>query len=156
MGISITLKEYLADLGVSYDIISHKRAVDSAAIAQAAHVSGEKVAKAVVLKTDTGFLLVIVPSTHKVDLAKISHDTDQRLGLATEHDLSEKFADCDLGAVPACGSAFGLSVLIDKSLDAVGDVYFEAGDHEHLVHLSTQDFQRLNTDALYGEYSHHV
>jgi Ala-tRNA(Pro) deacylase len=41
-------------------------------------------------------------------------------------------------------------------LNGSQDVYFEAGDHEALVHVTGEDFLRLMADAPRGEISHHV
>ncbi len=44
-------------------------------------------------------------------------------------------ADCEDGTVPPTGAAYGMNTIVDKSMDKVDDVYFEAGDHRTLVHL---------------------
>jgi Ala-tRNA(Pro) deacylase len=36
------------------------------------------------------------------------------------------------------------------------DIYFEAGDHVALVHVTGKDFLRLMANAPRGENSHHV
>jgi Ala-tRNA(Pro) deacylase len=36
------------------------------------------------------------------------------------------------------------------------DIYFEAGDHVALVHVTGKDFLRLMANAPRGEISHHV
>ena len=155
MGMAITLKNYLSTEDADFRMIPHKRKVSSTEIAQAAHVSGEDLAKAVLVRADEGLMLVVVPSTHTVDLAQVSHKTGQRLGLATEADVEATFADCDAGAIPACGTAYGIKVLLDDALSHHGDIYFEAGDHEHLVHMSGQEFERLIHNDDRGPFSHH-
>ena len=155
MGMAITLKKYLSNEDADYRVLPHQPRFTSTEVAQAAHVAGDDLAKAVLLKADKGLMLVVVPSTHVVDLAEVSHKTGQRLGLATEQDVKETFQDCETGAIPPCGSAYGLKVLLDKSLTNHGDIYFEAGDHEHLVHMSGQEFERLVHQDKTGIYSHH-
>jgi Ala-tRNA(Pro) deacylase len=36
------------------------------------------------------------------------------------------------------------------------DIYFEAGDHVALVHVTGKDFLRLMANAPRGDISHHV
>ncbi len=74
------------------------------------------------------------------------------LQLAGEAELKEKFADCALGAVPPLGSAYGLPVVVDVGLAAQPEVYFEAGDHEHVVHVTRSEFQRLLPDAARASF----
>ena len=78
---------------------------------------------------------------------------DERLGLATDEDVMEVFRDCDFGAVPACGAAYGMKVIIDSELDDASDLYFEAGDHENLVHLSHREFCRMMPDMPHAQIS---
>ncbi len=40
-----------------------------------------------------------------------------------------------------------MQTIIDRSLDKVDDIYFEAGDHRTLVHLSGAQFHRLMRKA---------
>jgi len=63
------------------------------------------------------------------------------------------FDDCEPGAVPPLGPAYGIETLLDESLTSVADVFFEAGDHELLVHLRGEIFQALLRGARRGYYS---
>jgi Ala-tRNA(Pro) deacylase len=45
--------------------------------------------------------------------------------------------------VPALSDAYGLDVIWDDHLKHVRDIYIEAGDHEHLIHLRGDDFRQL-------------
>ena len=78
-------------------------------------------------------------------LAKAGHTVTvfYELEMASERELRALFQDCDLGAVPALSNAYGLDVVWDDQLKAVSDIYIEAGDHEHLVHIRGEDFRKL-------------
>jgi Ala-tRNA(Pro) deacylase len=75
--------------------------------------------------------------------------------LATEDETAKLFDDCDRGAIPPVGSVYGLSVVVDESLDNVPEVYFEGGDHATLVHVTGDAFRRLMKDARRFRISHH-
>ncbi len=45
---------------------------------------------------------------------------------------------------------------MDDSLLQENDVYFEAGDHEELIHVSGKQFHDLVVGARHGRFSHHV
>jgi Ala-tRNA(Pro) deacylase len=47
-------------------------------------------------------------------------------------------------------------MVVDESLTHCTDVYFEAGDHTDLVHVSGPDFLRLIETAPRGQFSHHI
>jgi Ala-tRNA(Pro) deacylase len=84
-----------------------------------------------------------------------SPDAEQ-LGLATESELVGLFKDCEIGAIPPIGPAYGIETVVDDSLLQENDVYFEAGDHEELIHVSGKQFRDLVAGARYGRFSHHV
>ncbi|HDL85873.1 MAG TPA: YbaK/EbsC family protein, partial [Candidatus Acetothermia bacterium] len=67
----------------------------------------------------------------------------QPVALATEEEISALFPDCDTGAIPPVGAAYGLKTVVDESLEGHEDVYFEGGDHRSLVHLSGAEFHQL-------------
>ena len=156
MTIAKRLKQHLEDQGVTYELVSHPRTESSSRTAQAAHISGERVAKSVVVHHGDSYVLAVVPSTHRVELDSLKALLDKPLGLATESEIAELFDDCDLGAVPPVGAAYGLPVLLDESLADVDQVYFEGGDHTTLVQVAGDAFESLMADARRGRFSHHI
>jgi Ala-tRNA(Pro) deacylase len=157
MAIAMTLKEYLDRLGVEYEVIPHIHTDTSMRSAQEAHVPGDHLAKSVILEDDGGYLMAVLPATHKLEIGRLQKQLNRhRLGLATEQELSSLFDDCEMGAIPPLGEAYGVDVVVDDSLDEMSDVYFEAGDHTDLVHISGEDFHDLMVDAEHGRFSHHI
>ena len=156
MTIAASVQKHLVREGVSYQVIEHTRTLDSAHAAQAAHVPGAQLAKGTVLKDDQGFVIAVVPATRKVDLGALHRRFGRPLGLATEDELNGLFRDCEPGAVPPLGAAYGIDSVLDDSLMEESDVYFEAGDHCRLVHVSGIDFRKLMADAPHGDISRHV
>jgi len=48
-----------------------------------------------------------------------------------------------------------METLVDDALAEQSDIYFEAGDHEQLIHVSAETFQTLlGDDARHGRFSH--
>jgi Ala-tRNA(Pro) deacylase len=154
MTIAPKLQDFLASRQVAYDVVSHPRTGCSSAAAQAAHVPGRQLAKAVVVEDDRGYVLAVLPSTHHValsDLGKALHRSGMHL--ATEEELARLFPDCDLGALPLTGQAYGMPVIVDEALDAQPEIWFEAGDHLHMVPMTGDEFYRLTADAPRAHFS---
>ena len=61
------------------------------------------------------------------------------------------FPDCQPGALPPFGAAYGLPTLVDRSLETLPVIFFEAGDHETLVRMDGQVFLGLLQGATLGE-----
>ena len=147
MSISNTVRDYLAGNAIDYQLISHTHTQSSRDSANAAHVTGDHLAKAVIVKEDETYLMVVVPSDHHVHLGRLHHLLGQEVGLATEQELLSLFPDCDGGAIPPLGKAYHLKSLVDSSLLEQPEVYFESGDHEHLVRVTGEHFSKLLRDA---------
>lgn len=156
MAIAAALETFLRSRHVDYEIVRHPRTLSSMRTAQAAHVPGDRLAKSVLLEDDAGYLMAVIPSTHRIDLGKLHHQLQRRVGLAIEKEVTELFPDCDPGAIPAIGAAYRVDTIIEDVLLRQPDIYFEAGDHEALVHLSGAAFTAMMADAAHGRFTHHV
>lgn len=156
MAVAATLREYLNRWGVEYEIIPHARTGSSLETAEAAHVPGDKLAKCVMTEDYRGYLMIVVPASHEVEFSRLDEQLDRRLALATEEELADIFADCELGAIPPLGEAYGVDVAVDCRLAECDDIYFEAGDHAELLHLRGEDFRDLMAGAEHGNYSRHL
>lgn len=147
MSIAVSVERRLRQMGVSFDVIEHQHTSNSTHSAQAAHVPGHQLAKCVVLEDEQGYVMAVLPATRRVDLGTLHRRLGRKLGLATEHEIASLFGDCELGAIPPLGDAYGIDVIVDQRLIGLEDVYFESGDHRGLVHVSGRDFLKLMGDA---------
>jgi Ala-tRNA(Pro) deacylase len=155
MTIAPTLHKYLAAENIQYEEIPHVLTMTSARTAEACHISGDSLAKAVVLRHDGGYMLAVVPASHHIRLGDLKARLGENVEMANETEIDRLFADCARGAVPAVGRCYGLDLLVDDSIEAQPEVYIEAGDHETLLHLSQAQFARLTANAPHGRFSTH-
>ena len=143
MSIARTVERYLIQNKIPYDLMSHPYTETSRQSAHVMHVPAEQVAKAVVLEDEIGYLMVVIPSTHYLMLNTIRKYLNRDMQLTNEPQLRQLFRDCVVGAIPPLGPAYGIETLIDKSLTEQPDIYFEAGDHQGILHVSTNRFLEL-------------
>ena len=155
MTIATTLERYLRDCGIDYEVVEHARTLSSSRTAEVSHVAGDRLAKAVVLKSEGGFTMAVLPASCHLRLGELQDYLARPIGLATEKEVGQLFDDCELGAIPAVGIPYGMEMIVDDSLSEQPDVYFEAGDHMSLVHVNAMAFQRLTADARHGRFSRH-
>jgi Ala-tRNA(Pro) deacylase len=154
MAIAPILQKHL-DSRVTYELITHEPTMSSTRTAQACHVSGNCLAKGIVLRRNGGYLLAVLPASHHIRMPDLQEQLGDDLTLADEQELRQLFPDCALGAVPAVGECYDLDVIVDDSIQEQPEVYIEAGDHSTLVHLSQAQFARLMADARHGRFSSH-
>jgi Ala-tRNA(Pro) deacylase len=152
MSIAPTLQRYL-DQTIKYEVIQHEPTMSSTRTAEVCHVSGNRVAKGIVLRRDGGYLLAVLPASRRIHLQDLRTQIDDSVQLATEDEIAELFRDCARGAIPAVGECYGLDVIVDDSIDAQPDVYVEGGDHTTLVHMDRGEFARINPEAQHGRFS---
>ena len=157
MAIAITLQQYLDNSDIDYELISHPYSQSTSETARVGQISGDVLAKAVLLEDAYGdYILAVIPATHRVDFSPLNKQLNMRLGLATESELKEVFSDCQPGAVPILAQAYGIPVIVDESLSSQDDIYFEAGSHTDMVHIEGSEFDQLMSRSLHGRFSHHV
>lgn len=156
MTMAQSVREFLQRRGVGFRLIPHEYTTTSTYTAETAHVPGDQLAKSVLLTDEHGYLLAVLPSTHHVDLGTLRRDLGRPgLRFASEQEAATVFNDCEYGAIPPLGEAYGLEVVMDDCISPYTDVYFEAGDHMELVHTSGSDFRRLMSHAQHRHFSHH-
>lgn len=156
MFISHTVSRILEDRDVDYEVKSHEKTFTSQESAEAAHISGDAVAKGVLLKSGEDFWMAVVPATHSVDeLGLATMLGVEQLDLAEEDELAFVFRDCELGAIPPVGHAYGIETIVDSALLAQPRLWFEAGNHEHLIGLGASDFRRLMAGCPRAPISQH-
>jgi Ala-tRNA(Pro) deacylase len=155
MPIAPTLHRYLSAEKILYDEIPHVYTMTSARTAQACHVPGDRVAKAIVLRHDGGYMLAVLPASHHLRMTNLRERLGDDVDMASERELNELFIDCAHGAVPAAGRCYGLDVIVEESMQKEPEIYIEAGDHETLLHMSRAQFARLTAGAMQGRISTH-
>lgn len=156
MDVAITLQEYLDFRHIKYDLIEHQHTDSAAQTAKAAHVPGDQMAKPVLLGDDHSYLLVVIPASHRLEIARLNQLTARGLEVIKGDEATATFTDCEPGVLPAIGEAYGVDTVLDTSLAHEDDVYFECGDHEHLMHVSGDDFRELMRETPRVQVSHHI
>ncbi len=153
MARTMTLEQYLDTHNVPYEVITHERTPNSLQSAAAADVEADCLAKAVLLEDDRGYMMAVLPATRQLKLRKLRQDVGRDLKMADESEMAQVFKDCDVGAVPPMGTLYGVETVLDDSLDTHADLFLEAGDHEHLIHVKTRDFMALLPNAQHGHFT---
>jgi Ala-tRNA(Pro) deacylase len=138
------LKEFLEANNVKYQLVQHSTAYTAQEIASRAHISGQELAKTVMLKVDHKLAMAVLPASEHVDLAAIKEQIGaESVRLAAELEFAGCFPDCETGAMPPFGNLYGLPVLVEETLARDKQIAFNAGSHTELMQLAYEDFARL-------------
>jgi Ala-tRNA(Pro) deacylase len=153
MTIAARLLTALREENVAYETISHPKTYSSTESATAAHVDDAHIAKAVVLKDEQGFLLAVIPASEWLNLDRLREELNRELHLASEEEADDLFTDCQSGAFPPLGKAYGIETVLDQALISLSKVYFEAGDHEQLITVTGEQFRDLTKGLRRGHFT---
>jgi Ala-tRNA(Pro) deacylase len=119
---------------------AHLRVVPAQRVAAAEHVSGERMAKTVVVRLDGDLVLAVVAADRKVDLGALALTAGAaHAELAAEQDFATRFQPCEVGAEPPLG-LFGVPIFVDAALADEPWLVMRAGTHEDAVRMRTDEW----------------
>lgn len=137
------LKQFLDENRVSYEYKEHEEVRTSE---EAARARGEDIkigAKAMILKCDEKFIMLVLSAAKKIDSKAIKRLLScNSLRFATPDEVTQ-LTGCLPGGVPPFGNIFGLEVVVDKSVTENELMAFNAGERTKSLKLKTEDYLRL-------------
>jgi len=140
----MNVQDYLKQNDVAFETHEHPPAYTAQEVAAEEHVSGNVLAKTVVVKGGGGFALCALPASYKLDLKKVGKALGAKSAkLADEKDMAGLFPDTEVGAEPPFGNLYDLPTLVDRHLAKDEDIVFQAGTHRHAVRMKYADYARL-------------
>src|SRR5512138_4014035 len=137
-----TIDRYLKDHHLAYEHSVHSRAVAAQRFAAAEHVTGDRIAKPVVVSVDGVLALAVVSATEKVDVEALRRAAGAtRVELVPEQAFEGRFAPCEVGAEPPL-ELFGMPMYVDADLAREPWIVMRGGTHEDAIRLSTAEWLR--------------
>lgn len=144
MAVSDILRKFLASSKIRYTVARHPVAYTAQEIAAAQHVPGRQLAKSVLVKTERGAVLAVLPAIHLIDLKKLKAALGaKQLTIAKETDIKRQFPDIEVGAMSPFGNLYGVPVIVDRELGQAEEIVFNGGSHTETVKLRYRDFAAL-------------
>ena len=143
------ISHHLQQAGVPFQVRRHRRAVTAQELAASVHMSGYRVAKAVLIEVDGKRMMAVLPATRVLDVERLGKAMDAlAVRIMDESEFAALFSDSDVGAEPPFGSLYGLPVLLDRSLAHAGPLILRGGSHEEALEMQFEDFARLERPRL--------
>lgn len=129
---------------VPYKITRHLRAVTAQRLAAAEGVSGDDVAKPVLLNIKGQLAMLVLPASELVDLERASEVLGHNeVRLATEDEFVSLFDDCEPGAEPPFGNLYGIPTFMDQRLRSREQIVCRDGSHTRSIRLAVSDYVDL-------------
>ena len=135
MGVQVTLTQELSDIG---DAILRTRAIQAFDHAAKCLIVMVKVGK----KT-TRYVLAVVPGGSRVDLAQVKKVLGGTYAAFASLNVAEELAGSVVGTVLPFAFDERLELIVDPSLFAAPELFFNAGCLDRSVALRTEDYRRV-------------
>ena len=146
------IRDVLNKEKIEYEVLEHKPVFTSKEAAEVRGTELKQGCKALVCKTEEGFIQAVVSGAKELDIQKL-----QKLTLFKKIELADakevrKVTGCNIGSVPPFGNLFNLKVYFDKSVVENDIVAFNAGQHTKSIKMKAKDLVRV-VNPVVGEFS---
>lgn len=143
-GATMKIADYLKDKAVQFEAHEHVPAYTAQEVAAEEHVSGDFLAKAVVVATDKGYAMCVLPASFKLDMDKVAKTLRAKtVRLADETEMVRLFPDTEVGAEPPFGNLYSMETLVDSHLAEDDEIVFQAGTHRDAIRMKYGDYAKL-------------
>ncbi|MBN2052103.1 hypothetical protein JW756_01250 [Candidatus Woesearchaeota archaeon] len=137
------IRNFLEQNNIHYDYKEHEEVRTSE---EAAKARGEDIrigAKAMILKCDDKFIMLVLSSAKKIDSKRVKELLGLKsLRFATPEEVSH-LTGCVPGGVPPFANIFGLELIVDKTVPANEFMAFNAGERTKSLKIKTGDYLAL-------------
>ncbi len=147
---TVELLEKFLEQGTWFEVFIHEPVRTSEEASKLRHgYSITNGAKALILKTDTGFLMVVVPGDQKFDKAKLKSCLGIKdVRFATEDEVYSITEGVLVGGVPPFGSVFNLKTYVDKTVFANDKIIFNCGDRTISVGMHAGQYKNIEAPTV--------
>lgn len=146
------LKKFLDQNKIKYNLAEHKKVYTAFNEAETQHLNMKEVAKAVLVKTEKTFAMVVVPAAKYVDFKKVQKALGaKKVSMAKEADIL-KVLKTKIGLIHPFGTLYGLPVLVDSTLLKQKKLVASAGSYTESVEIRPKDFEKV-TNPVKGSFS---
>ena len=136
---------------IEFEVLEHKPVFTSKEAAEVRGTELKQGTKALIAKTEEGFIQAVVSGAKELDIAKLQKLTlYKKIELANAKEVKQA-TGCNIGSVPPFGNLFDLKVYFDKSVVENDIVAFNAGQHTKSIKMKAKDLVRV-VNPVIGEF----
>jgi Ala-tRNA(Pro) deacylase len=140
---------FLARKSTWFEVLPHRPTQTASELASEIHVKGKDLAKAVLLCTQSGFVIAVLPATHFVDLDAVACLLgEKRIALATREQAAAMFPDLEPGVVPLFGSVYGIRTVMDVHLANGPSFVFVGSSRSEAFRIRFVDYVKIETPVM--------
>ena len=148
---------YLDKRGAKYAIVTHRKVYTAYDAAQTMKKKLDEIVKNLLIKTDKGFVVVVLPASKNINLAKLkklmnAHGKGIKKVEMPKEQVMVRLFKVKPGALPAFGSLHNLEVYMDKSMKKIKKAVFASGSFTESIEMAMKEFEKLE-EPIVGLFS---
>jgi Ala-tRNA(Pro) deacylase len=141
--VEMCVGDFLTEQRIDFERLLHPVAFSAQKRAKYLRLPGDRVAKAVLLRGPQGYLLAVLPATHRVETQAVAAHVGGPVRLAKVPEIAEVFPDCEWGVVPPFGKQYGVPTLLDDSIAPDSHIVLETNSQFEAVRMLCRDYERV-------------
>ena len=140
-----SLKDFLNSRAVRYVSIHHSPAYTGRELAEVGYIPRRRLAKTAILRVDGTLVMVVLPSSHKMDFERIKEVWNARhVEAISEHALRAMYPHCSKNGVPPFGNLYGMEVYVAEALaEQAIEIAFNTGSTGEVITMAYRDYAAL-------------
>lgn len=141
------LIKFLDDHGIDHEILEHKTVYTAFDLAQTTKKKLQEIAKTLAVKADKKYMLVVVPASHRLDLAKLKKLLKaKKLEIVKETQIAKAFK-VKPGTLTPLAKFHNMPVYVDKALLKSKLILVNAGSVSESLALKAKDLLTVGAEA---------
>ncbi len=153
MAVPKKIINHLDRQGAKYAIVTHRKVYTAYDAAQTLRKKVDEIVKNLLVKTDKGFVVVVLPASRNINLPKLKKLMNaqgkgvKKVELPKEQ-VMVRLLKVKPGALPAFGSLHKLEVYMDKSMQKVKKAIFASGSFTESIEMAMKEFEKLEKPVI--------
>ena len=144
MSILYKIQNFLDENNAKYTTIIHSPAFTAQEIASSSFISGNELAKTIIMNKDDDIVMIVLPASKKINIPILKkYFNNENISLAAETEFRNIFPECKTGAMPPFGNLYHIKTYIAKEFNKQKLISFNAGNHTELIRMKFSCFTKL-------------
>ena len=146
--IFVRIEERLQSQGINFKVLDHPPVYTSAEAAAVRGVDLHSGAKALIVKVETQFVMIVLPADFSLQTKAVKQAMNcKNLRFANAEEVLA-LTNLKPGSIPPFGSLFNLPTCCDSRLGENASINFNAGMHTRSINLAYADYLTVENPTL--------
>lgn len=148
MALPKKVENYLKKTNRVFERVTHKTVYTAFDLAKTLGEDLKRVAKALLVKADREYLLVVLPSNTKLNFQKLKKVLGAKKVILPDEKTMSQLFKVNPGAITAFGKLHKVRTVVDRGLLKVKEAIFQAGSFTDSIRMKVKDFIEIEEAGL--------